>query len=120
MDRKTAHPGQLYYQVLDSHSYTGHPILDYGQICQRSVLCLFRWVTGEWWPCSQTKCGTGFQERLVQCRVLEANGRDRVAPYELCDAATRPADERECVVRDSSGCDTSWEVEEWGEVRSEE
>ena len=49
--------------------------------------------------------------------MLESSGRDGVVSDGLCDAASRPAHERECVMRDSSGCDMAWEVEEWGEVR---
>ena len=37
---------------------------------------------------------------------------------ERCDPAEKPAEERDCVVRETSGCPVQWEVEEWGQVRS--
>ena len=84
------------------------------------IISVYRWVSSEWGACSETTCGTGLQQRLVQCRVLEASGRDTVVSDDRCSAALRPAHERECIIRESSGCDTMWEVEEWGEVRGRE
>lgn len=50
--------------------------------------------------------------------MMQANGRDLKVSDQLCANVTRPDAERECVRIDSSGCDTVWEVEKWGEVRS--
>ena len=43
-----------------------------------------------------------------------------MVPNDLCDATTRPIDERDCVLSDSRGCGTAWQVEEWGKVRERE
>ena len=53
----------------------------------------------------------------MRCLVLEASGRDRMVEDAMCNATIRPAHERECVLTENSGCDSVWEVEEWGEVR---
>ena len=74
-------------------------------------------MAGEWWPCSGAICGRGSQERLVQCVILEANGRERMIDNVLCNTTIRPNDTRQCVVKDTSQCDTQWDVEEWGQVR---
>ena len=56
------------------------------------------------------------QERLVQCMVLETNGRERMVVDEMCNDTAKPPEERECAVEDTTQCDVQWEVEEWGEV----
>ena len=118
----------------DDHSWTSHirarqPVLKWSkciyrfslyQISHISTGYTYRWFSSEWGLCSETTCGTGLQQRLVQCRMLESSGRDRVVSDELCDGVSRPDHERECVMRDSSGCDTAWQVEEWGQVRGRE
>ncbi|XP_032089321.1 A disintegrin and metalloproteinase with thrombospondin motifs 7 isoform X2 [Thamnophis elegans] len=54
--------------------------------CNREVLCLALWVTGNWSKCSVT-CGKGTQRRPVFCPT------DTRAK---CDPAERPASERDC------------------------
>ena len=75
-------------------------------------------MKSEWWPCSGSVCGRGIQERLVQCLTLEASGRDRMVEDEMCNATVKPISERECVVSESSGCNTEWQADEWREVRT--
>ncbi|CAI8039108.1 A disintegrin and metalloproteinase with thrombospondin motifs 14, partial [Geodia barretti] len=82
--------------------------------------CAPRWVTRDWLPCSQTRCGVGSQQRLVQCMVLEANGRDSMVTDDLCPLASKPRHERECLMTESTGCGTEWEEDEWGECCSTE
>ena len=48
--------------------------------------------------------------------VLEASGRDAVVADVLCNSSSRPRRQRECVMRESSGCSTHWEEDDWGEV----
>ena len=58
----------------------------------------------------------GSKHRLVPCMVLEANGRDTMVGDDRCNTSSKPRQERECVVTETSGCGTEWEEEEWGEV----
>ncbi|XP_007432084.2 A disintegrin and metalloproteinase with thrombospondin motifs 7 [Python bivittatus] len=55
--------------------------------CNREVLCLAQWVTGNWSKCSVT-CGKGTQRRPVFCPT------DTRAK---CDPAERPVSEIDCV-----------------------
>uniref|UniRef100_A0A8C5SUJ0 Uncharacterized protein n=1 Tax=Laticauda laticaudata TaxID=8630 RepID=A0A8C5SUJ0_LATLA len=68
--------------------------------CNREVLCLALWATGNWSKCSEL-CGGGEQERLVTCPGM---GR--------CDPALRPNSTRPC---NTQPC-TKWRVGSWGQV----
>uniref|UniRef100_A0A670ZHY5 ADAM metallopeptidase with thrombospondin type 1 motif 7 n=1 Tax=Pseudonaja textilis TaxID=8673 RepID=A0A670ZHY5_PSETE len=54
--------------------------------CNREVLCLAPWATGNWSKCSVT-CGKGTQRRPVFCPT---------GPRAKCDPAGRPASEVDC------------------------
>ena len=52
----------------------------------------------------------------MKCHVLEQDGEDRLVADTRCNAAEKPAEDRHCVVEDTSHCDAKWNVEEWGQV----
>uniref|UniRef100_A0A3Q0T196 ADAM metallopeptidase with thrombospondin type 1 motif 17 n=1 Tax=Amphilophus citrinellus TaxID=61819 RepID=A0A3Q0T196_AMPCI len=75
--------------------------------------CQYRWVTGEWGPCSVT-CGKGLQRREVLCIYHLQNGSVIHTRDLYCQGGKPP------VLQDCEGrlCLTVWEASEWSKCSS--
>uniref|UniRef100_A0A3P8VB09 ADAM metallopeptidase with thrombospondin type 1 motif 17 n=1 Tax=Cynoglossus semilaevis TaxID=244447 RepID=A0A3P8VB09_CYNSE len=76
--------------------------------------CQYRWVTGEWGPCSVT-CGKGLQQRVVVCVYHLQNGSVINTRDLYCQGGKPP------VLQGCEGrlCLTVWEASEWSKCSSE-
>ncbi|XP_024911631.1 A disintegrin and metalloproteinase with thrombospondin motifs 17 [Cynoglossus semilaevis] len=73
--------------------------------------CQYRWVTGEWGPCSVT-CGKGLQQRVVVCVYHLQNGSVINTRDLYCQGGKPP------VLQGCEGrlCLTVWEASEWSKT----
>uniref|UniRef100_A0A4W4FX91 ADAM metallopeptidase with thrombospondin type 1 motif, 17 n=1 Tax=Electrophorus electricus TaxID=8005 RepID=A0A4W4FX91_ELEEL len=76
--------------------------------------CQYRWVAGDWTPCSAT-CGQGIQQREVSCVYQLQNGT-HLATRDLYCIGPKPASLQECHGRH---CLTLWEASEWSMCSSD-
>ncbi|KAK1798553.1 hypothetical protein P4O66_006846, partial [Electrophorus voltai] len=76
--------------------------------------CQYRWVAGDWTPCSAT-CGQGIQQRDVSCVYQLQNGT-HLATRDLYCIGPKPASLQECHGRH---CLTLWEASEWSMCSSD-
>ncbi|XP_035769457.1 A disintegrin and metalloproteinase with thrombospondin motifs 17 isoform X1 [Neolamprologus brichardi] len=75
--------------------------------------CQYRWMTGEWGPCSVT-CGKGHQQREVLCLYHLQNGSVIHTRDLYCQGGKPP------VLQGCEGrlCLTAWEASEWSKCSS--
>uniref|UniRef100_A0A3Q2EDU1 ADAM metallopeptidase with thrombospondin type 1 motif, 17 n=1 Tax=Cyprinodon variegatus TaxID=28743 RepID=A0A3Q2EDU1_CYPVA len=76
--------------------------------------CQYRWMTGEWGPCS-VSCGRGLQQREVSCVYPSLNGSLMHTKDSYCNGG-KPKVQRGCEV---DPCPSTWEASEWSECSSE-
>ncbi|MEQ2244778.1 A disintegrin and metalloproteinase with thrombospondin motifs 17 [Ilyodon furcidens] len=76
--------------------------------------CQYRWVTGEWGPCSAS-CGKGLQQREVSCVYPSVNGSLRHTKDLYCHGG-KPAVQQGC---EDDACLTTWEASVWSECSSD-
>ncbi|XP_047218774.1 A disintegrin and metalloproteinase with thrombospondin motifs 17 isoform X5 [Girardinichthys multiradiatus] len=76
--------------------------------------CQYRWVTGEWGPCSAS-CGKGLQHREVSCVYPSVNGSLRHTKDLYCHGG-KPAVQQGC---EDDACLTTWEASVWSECSSD-
>ncbi|XP_076879121.1 A disintegrin and metalloproteinase with thrombospondin motifs 17 isoform X2 [Brachyhypopomus gauderio] len=76
--------------------------------------CQYRWVAGDWSPCSGS-CGRGMQQREVSCVYQLQNGTP-LATRDLYCTGPKPASQQECHGRH---CLMLWEASEWSKCSSD-
>lgn len=74
---------------------------------------LFSWMVSEWSKCSAS-CGSGWKQRWVSCRQLDARGEIKTLTAFACERMNRPTDTEQCT---ANNCPT-WVTSPWGKVHA--
>ncbi|XP_008403161.1 A disintegrin and metalloproteinase with thrombospondin motifs 17 [Poecilia reticulata] len=75
--------------------------------------CQYRWVAGEWGPCS-ISCGNGLQQRQVSCVYSSLNGSLIHAKDRDCHGG-KPVGQQDC---EGNFCLPAWEASDWSQCSS--
>ncbi|KAJ3593987.1 hypothetical protein NHX12_006319, partial [Muraenolepis orangiensis] len=100
-------------QVNNSHCQPQNRPLPQVRVCNTHP-CQYRWVAGEWGPCSVT-CERGFQRREVACVYQLQNG-SLIHTKDLYCQGGKPTALQGCQGR---LCLTIWEASEWSKCSSD-
>uniref|UniRef100_A0A7N6ANN5 ADAMTS-like 3 n=1 Tax=Anabas testudineus TaxID=64144 RepID=A0A7N6ANN5_ANATE len=71
--------------------------------------CPPSWMVSEWSKCSAS-CGSGWKQRWVSCRQLDARGEIKTLTAFACERMNRPTDTEQCT---ANNCPT-WVTSPWG------
>uniref|UniRef100_M3ZG62 ADAM metallopeptidase with thrombospondin type 1 motif 17 n=1 Tax=Xiphophorus maculatus TaxID=8083 RepID=M3ZG62_XIPMA len=78
-----------------------------------SLPCQYRWVAGEWGPCS-VSCGNGLQQRQVSCVYPSLNGSFIHTKDRDCHGG-KPVGQQDC---EGNFCLPEWEASDWSQCSS--
>ncbi|KAL9963366.1 hypothetical protein ACROYT_G026876 [Oculina patagonica] len=86
------------YQEISSYKCDSSKLPDVSQLSRtcNKILCKAEWKIESKWSACSTPCGPGFRHRVVNCILIDEDGRPSNVTDEQCALLDKPTDNQQC------------------------